>query len=55
MVAYTKPQKWKKEDSERLREEGDRIKFIDFGLQRRYVVGLGTFRKLHFLVINDDF
>ena len=29
MVAYTKPQPRKKEESERLRGEGDQIKFID--------------------------
>ena len=29
MVAYTKPQQRKKEESERLRDEGDQIKFTD--------------------------
>ena len=29
MVAYTKPQQTKKEESERLRGERDQIKFID--------------------------
>ena len=29
MMAYTKSQQWKKEESERLRGEGDKIKFID--------------------------
>ena len=29
MVAYTKPQQKKKEESERLRGERDKIKFID--------------------------
>ena len=28
MVTYAKPQQWKKEKSERLRGEGDHIKFI---------------------------
>ena len=28
-MAYTKPQQWKKEESERLRGEGGQIKFID--------------------------
>ena len=28
MVAYTKPQQWKKEESERLTGERDQIKFI---------------------------
>ena len=41
MVVYTKPQQWKKE-SERLRGEGDQIKFIDFRLERWQLVG---FRK----------
>ena len=30
MVAYTKPQQGKKEESERLRGERDQIKFTDF-------------------------
>ena len=29
MVAFTMPQQWKKEESERLRGERDKIKFID--------------------------
>ena len=29
MVAYTKPQKRKKEESERLRRERDQVKFVD--------------------------
>ena len=29
MVAYTKPQQRKKEESERLRVGGDQIRFID--------------------------
>ena len=33
MVAYTKPQQWKKEKSKRLRRQGDQIQFIDLGLQ----------------------
>ena len=40
MVAYTKPQKWKKEESERLRGERDQIKFISLGFERWQVVGL---------------
>ena len=28
-MAYTKPQQWKKEESEMLRVERDQIKFID--------------------------
>ena len=37
MVAYTKPQQRKKDESERLREEKDQIEFIDlrFGKARR--------------------
>ena len=42
MVAYTKPQQWKKEESGRLRGEGDQIKFIDFRFQIWQVV---RFRK----------
>ena len=29
MVAEAEPQQWKEEESERLRGEGDRIKFSD--------------------------
>ena len=42
MVAYTKPQQWKKEERERLRGEGDQIEFIDLRFARGQVVG---FRK----------
>ena len=38
MVAYTKPQQWKKEESERLRGERDQIKFNDLGFDRLQVV-----------------
>ena len=38
MVAYTKPQTRKKEESERLRGEGDQIKFIDLGFESWQVV-----------------
>ena len=38
MVAYKRPQKWKKEESERLRGERDQIKFIDIGFERWQVV-----------------
>ena len=37
MVAYTKPQQRKKEDSERLRGERYQIKFIDLGFERWHV------------------
>ena len=40
MVAFTKPQQWKSEASERLRGERDRIKFIDLRFERWQVVGL---------------
>ena len=42
MVAYAKPQQWKKEESEGLRGEKDQIKFIDLGFERWQVA---TFRK----------
>ena len=34
MVAYTKPQHRKKEESEQLSGEGDQIKFIDLRFER---------------------
>ena len=34
MVTYKKPRKWKKEESERLRGERDKIKFIDLRFER---------------------
>ena len=55
MVAYTKPQQKKKEESERLRGERDQIKFIDLGFERWQVVRFmnakegKTFHKLHAL------
>ena len=39
-MAYIKPRKRKKEESERLRGEGDQIKSIDFRLERWQVIGL---------------
>ena len=42
MVANTKPQQWKRGESERLRGERDQIKFIDLSFERCQVVG---FRK----------
>ena len=45
MVAYTKPQQRKKEESERLtrerERERDKIIFIDLRFERGQVVGLG--------------
>ena len=38
MVAYTKSQQRKKEESERLRLKRDQIKFIDLGFERWQVV-----------------
>ena len=38
MVAYTKPQQRKKEESERLKGERDKIKLIDLGFERWQVV-----------------
>ena len=40
MMAYTKSQQRKKEESERLRGERDQIKFIDLRFERRQVAGL---------------
>ena len=34
MIAHTKPKQWKKEENERLRGEGDQIKFIDLRFER---------------------
>ena len=41
MVAFTKPQQWKKRGSERLRSEGDQDKFIDLSFIRWQVLGFG--------------
>ena len=38
MVAYTKPQQRKKEESEMLRGERDQIKSVDLGFERWQVV-----------------
>ena len=45
MVAYTKPQQRKKEESERLREERDQIKFIPLRFERWQVVGFRKARR----------
>ena len=47
MVANTKPQPWKKEESERLRGEKDQIKLIDLRLEKWQVVGLRKARRGH--------
>ena len=45
MVAYTKPQQWKKAESEkRLRGEGDKMKLIDLRCERGQVVVFGNGR-----------
>ena len=45
MVAYTKPQQRKKEESRQLRGERDKIKFIDHRFERWQVVGLRKGRR----------
>ena len=45
MVAYTKPQQRKKEESERRRGERDHIKFIDLRFEGRHVVGFKKARR----------
>ena len=45
MVAYTKPQHKKKEESEQLRGERDKIKCIDLRFERWQVVGLRKARR----------
>ena len=45
MVAYKKPQQRKKEESERLRGEGDKTKFIDIRFERWQVVGFRKARR----------
>ena len=43
MVAYTKPQQWKEEESKGLRGERDQIKLIDLGFERWQDVGFRKF------------
>ena len=45
MVAYTKPQQRKKEESELLRGERDQIKLMDLRFERWQVVGLRKTRR----------
>ena len=45
MVAYTKPQQRKKEESKQLRGERGKIKLIDLRFERWQVVGLRKARK----------
>ena len=46
-MAFTKPQQWKREESERLRREGDKIKFIDLRFKRGQAAGFGKGRRRH--------
>ena len=39
MVAYSKPQQWKKEERESLSGEGDKIKIIILRFEREQVFG----------------
>ena len=45
MVAFTKPQPRKKEESEKLRGERDQIKFIYLRFERWQVVGIRKARR----------
>ena len=45
MVAYTKPQQRKKDESKQLRRERDQIKFIDLRFGNWQVVGLRKARR----------
>ena len=45
MVAYTKPQHRRKEESEQLRGYRDKIKFIYLRFERWKVVGFGKARR----------
>ena len=44
MVAYSRPQQWKIEESGRLIGERDQIKFIDLGFERWQVVRIRKVR-----------
>ena len=46
MATYTKPQQWKKENSERLTGEGDHIKPIERRFERWQVVGFRKARRI---------
>ena len=60
MVAYTRLQQRKEEESERLRGKRDQIKCVDLRFERWQVVvfrkarGSKVFYKLHALGMNDD-
>ena len=58
-MVYTKPQQGEKEERERLRGEGDKIKITDLKFERWQVKDSGmqegkTFHKLHILGMNED-
>ena len=46
MVAYAKPQQWKKQERERLRRERDQIKFIDLRFERWHVLRFRKARRM---------
>ena len=60
MVAFTKPQQWKKEESERLRGERYQINYMILDLKDGKLKDSGQqeegkkFHKLHVLGMNDD-
>ena len=60
MVAYNKPQQKKKEEIEKLRGEGDQIKYNDLRFERWQVVTIRTVRRRqevpqwHILGMNGD-
>ena len=45
MMACTKPKQWKKEKCERLRGEGDKVKYIDLAFRREQEVGFREGRR----------
>ena len=45
IAAHTKSQQWKKEESEWLRGEGDKIKLIDLSFEKGQVGGSGKARR----------
>ena len=46
MMAYKKPQQRTKEESEKLRGEGDKIKYIDLRFERWQVAGFNQSKQL---------
>ena len=45
MAAYTKPQKWRKEERERLRREGYDFKLMGLRFEREQVAGFRSGRR----------